>query len=1060
MRATVLALTLALAGVSTTHAQQASIHDAARAGDLAVVRALAEKAPALIAAKDATGRTALHAASAGGHASVVAYLLSGTGEVDTADNTGVTALHLAAANGHDEVARLLIEKKANVNAQDDGRETPLAKACVRGRVPVAARLLASGASVDTANSYGRTPLSLVSRESGNVDLARMLIDRKADVNARDKFGDSPLQLAAWRGFRPVVELLLDRGAAIPADTRARNQLLSQAAQNALDALFTKLIDLGVSPAAGPGRRSLLHDAAAGGSVRILERLLAATPDINQADGDGWTPLHDAAFMARQDAIGFLLDKGADPNRRNRLGQSPWNIAIEHKRTGIPELLASRGADQSAPHFPALTGDYFGQVPTGRDPQVFAPGIVGGHFQLHSSVGFSPDGSEAYWSEMVPPTTPGYSTGRTMVSRRVNGRWTYPEVATLGSRPMDDVPLVSADGRRLYDMSRRPLPGTVNAAPKENIWVAERAGTGWGEPRLLDQAVNALPQHWQFAVDKDGGVYFSSNWKGARGLFYSPWANGRHAEAVPLGASINANGSEGMPFMAKDGSYLLFSRDMDIWVSFRGADGAWKAPVRLPSPINTEDTEICPTVSPDGRYLFFLRGELMWVDAGVIEELRAGRGVESAARTLDELVAARGWEAAAAEYRKTVAGNPRYSVVEREFITLGYRHLQAGRVREAIAVFDIATEVLPQAWNAWDSLGEAYLSASENGDFASQAALREKAEAAYAKSVALNPGNDNGKMALGRLRGAKLDAVRETKAMLRFPPGSRTGLTGPYFGQKPPGLTPEIFAPGIVSAAGHFDFAITFTPDGKEIYFTQRRDGGTNALMVARLAADGWSAPEEAGFAKGYPANEPHVTPDGRKLYFGSRRPRTSGAEAEYGLWVVERTAGGGWSEPRYHGPGMYVSAARGGNLYMTDITNAAGAGPGNAIVYPWADSRYGPPRRLGGGVNSPNVADHSFIAPDESYILFDSTRPGGQGGEGDLYVCFRKPDGSWSEAVNLGDAVNTPGITFCPSVSPDGQYIFYTANLDIYWVSAQVLEPLRAKAPGRERAPGSERRFR
>ena len=168
-------------------------------------------------------------------------------------------------------------------------------------------------------------------------------------------------------------------------------------------------------------------------------------------------------------------------------------------------------------------------------------------------------------------------------------------------------------------------------------------------------MNALPQHWQFAVDHDGGVYFSSNWKGARGLFYSPWANGRHADAVPLGAPINANGSEGMPFVAKDGSYLLFSRNMDIWVSFRGPNGAWKAPVRLPSPINTEDTEICPTVSPDGRYLFFLRGELMWVDAGVIEEMRAGRGVESAARTL---LAGMAW-ATQAHRAGNSPGFPRY-----------------------------------------------------------------------------------------------------------------------------------------------------------------------------------------------------------------------------------------------------------------------------------------------------------------------------------------------------------------------------------------------------------------
>ena len=286
------------------------------------------------------------------------------------------------------------------------------------------------------------------------------------------------------------------------------------------------------------------------------------------------------------------------------------------------------------------------------------------------------------------------------------------------------------------------------------------------------------------------------------------------------------------------------------------------------------------------------------------------------------------------------------------------------------------------------------------------------------------------------------------------------LRGPYLGQKPPGLTPEIFAPGIVSAAGHFDFAITFTPDGKELYFTQRKEGSRNTLMVSRLGKDGWTAPEEAAFAKGYPACEPHVTPDGNRLYFGSQRPQPGNAQAEYAIWFVERTAAGGWTEPRHHGPGMYVSAARNGNLYMTDVTNATGAGAGHAIVYPWADGRYAPPRRLVGGVNSPNVADHSFIAPDESYILFDSTRPGGQGGEGDLYVCFRRPDGSWSEAVNLGDAVNTNGITFCPSASPDGKYIFYTANLDVYWVSAQILEPLRTKALGRAPAVEAPRRSR
>ena len=218
------------------------------------------------------------------------------------------------------------------------------------------------------------------------------------------------------------------------------------------------------------------------------------------------------------------------------------------------------------------------------------------------------------------------------------------------------------------------------------------------------------------------------------------------------------------------------------------------------------------------------------------------------------------------------------------------------------------------------------------------------------------------------------------------------------------------------------------------------------MMVARLEKDGWTAPEEAAFAKGFPSNEPHITPDGKRLFFGCFRPRPGAERAEYAIWVVERTADGGWGEARYHGPGMYVSAASNGNLYMTDVTNVAGGG---AIIYPWTDGKAGPPRRLTGGVNSPRGADHSFIAPDESYILFDSYhRPGGQGGEGDLYVCFRKPDGSWSEAFNLGDTINTPSTNFCPSVSPDGRYIFFSTCRDIYWVSAKVLDSLKAKALG------------
>jgi len=211
----------------------------------------------------------------------------------------------------------------------------------------------------------------------------------------------------------------------------------------------------------------------------------------------------------------------------------------------------------------------------------------------------------------------------MMSRRAGDRWTYPARAMVGTVPLEDVPVITADGKHIYDMARRPVPGEASSG-KENIWVADRVGDRWGDPRPLDPAINALPHHWQFSVGSDGAVYFSSRWKGSAGLFVSRLTGGRYAEPVALDAPVRASGSEAMPFVAPDGRYLLFQRNYDIHVSFRATDGTWLPPVSLPPPVNTPDVEVCPVVSPDGRYLFFMRsGHVYWVDAAVIEDLRPG-----------------------------------------------------------------------------------------------------------------------------------------------------------------------------------------------------------------------------------------------------------------------------------------------------------------------------------------------------------------------------------------------------------------------------------------------------
>ncbi|MEW5981101.1 MAG: hypothetical protein AB1806_01870 [Acidobacteriota bacterium] len=270
--------------------------------------------------------------------------------------------------------------------------------------------------------------------------------------------------------------------------------------------------------------------------------------------------------------------------------------------------------------------------------------------------------------------------------------------------------------------------------------------------------------------------------------------------------------------------------------------------------------------------------------------------------------------------------------------------------------------------------------------------------------------------------------------------------GLYLGQTPPGTKPEVFAPGIVSTDGH-EFACSFTPDGREFYFTRRAAGAVPTLiMVSRLVNGAWTQPASAPFndAPGQMSFEPQVTPNGRRLYFQSDRPLPDQAEPggmpTLNIWYVERK-GDTWSNPRQAGPpfnpmrAMYVTMTNAGTVYTTDISG--GMGTERIAVARLANGAYkeleplGPPVNVGAGNMSP------YVAPDETSLVFVKRlgRPGDTG----LFVSLRQPDGSWAEprAIDLGMRAGTP------TVSPDGRYLFFSGGDrtkgDIYWVSASVL---------------------
>ncbi len=275
---------------------------------------------------------------------------------------------------------------------------------------------------------------------------------------------------------------------------------------------------------------------------------------------------------------------------------------------------------------------------------------------------------------------------------------------------------------------------------------------------------------------------------------------------------------------------------------------------------------------------------------------------------------------------------------------------------------------------------------------------------------------------------------------------------PYLGQKPPGIVPEVFAPGIVSTEAS-EWSITISACGKHLLFTRwnTRTSRHASIIYTRFVDGSWTQPAPAPFSSDYHEMEAAFSPDMKRLYYNSSRPYTlDGEEKTSGIWCVESTDTG-WGEPRPLGSfindvfSMMVSAATNGNLYFTG-TNDNEVPDSDLFYVTYDGSSYSERKNLGDAINSSFQESHSFISEDESYILFDSDRPGGAG-QSDLYVSFRNQSGAWSVPANI-TGINSEKGESMPFVSPDGKYLFFSrfddnGPGDIYWVSSELIMKLK-----------------
>lgn len=211
------------------------------------------------------------------------------------------------------------------------------------------------------------------------------------------------------------------------------------------------------------------------------------------------------------------------------------------------------------------------------------------------------------------------------------------------------------------------------------------------------------------------------------------------------------------------------------------------------------------------------------------------------------------------------------------------------------------------------------------------------------------------------------------------------------------------------------------------------------------------------------------------MYFASNRPNDGVGEpnSNYDIWYADRIENR-WGEPVPVGKPVntehdefYPTLADDGTLYFCATYKG---GYGAEDIYraePIKDGGFELPVNLGDSINTPSYEYNAMIAPDESFLVYTTHGRGRGFGHGDLWVSFQNDDGTWTKPRNLGADINSEGMDYSPSLSPDGKYLFFASNRsnrkkysdtrikyadildgfnrygnnfdDIYWVNSEVI---------------------
>ena len=336
-------------------AYTALLHLSCERSYLGIVRTLLTEHKADVNAKTDSGDTPLTLAAINKHDNVVHALLSDSQcLVDAKGQDGYTALHYSCRYGHVDIVKTLVNHKANVNARTDSGDTPLTLAVRHGCDNVVHAL-----SQFLVNTKGKDAYSALqySCRYGRVDIVRILVNHKANVNARTDSGDTPLTLAARDGHDNVVHALL-------SDSQC---LVDAKGQDGYTALYysciyrhVDIVRILINHKANVNARTDSGDtpltlAARNGYYKLVHVLLSDFQCPVDAKGqDGYNALHYSCRYGYADIARKLVKHKANVNAKTDSGDTPLTLAAINKHDNVVNALSDYNCEVYAKDKEAYT----------------------------------------------------------------------------------------------------------------------------------------------------------------------------------------------------------------------------------------------------------------------------------------------------------------------------------------------------------------------------------------------------------------------------------------------------------------------------------------------------------------------------------------------------------------------------------------------------------------------------------------------------------------------------------------------------------------------------------